>query len=206
MMLGVFGVLSFVVAFVAVRVLLSQFARLALDHPNARSLHERPVPRTGGIAVLLGAAVSLGLGDLQLWLPMLIALCLAVVSFLDDLRHMPTAARLGFHFAGAGLLCWYFLSPIYIVEMLVLILAVVWITNLYNFMDGADGIAGGMALIGFGAYGLAAYSTGHHALAALCIAIAAAAAAFLATSGHCGFRSSFLGRSSPMRPSRCSSA
>jgi UDP-N-acetylmuramyl pentapeptide phosphotransferase/UDP-N-acetylglucosamine-1-phosphate transferase len=105
-MLGLLGVVSFVVAFVAVRVLLSRFARLALDQPNARSLHERPVPRTGGIAVLLGTAASLGFGAMQLWLPMLIAFCLAVVSFLDDLRDMPTAARLGFHFAAAGLLCW----------------------------------------------------------------------------------------------------
>jgi UDP-N-acetylmuramyl pentapeptide phosphotransferase/UDP-N-acetylglucosamine-1-phosphate transferase len=184
MMLGVLGILSFVVAFVAVRVLLSRFARLALDEPNARSLHERPVPRTGGIAVLLGTALSVGFGALQLWLPMLIALGLAMVSFLDDLRGMPTAARLGFHFAAAGLLCWYFLSPMYFVEMVLLTLAVVWITNLYNFMDGADGIAGGMALIGFGAYGLAAYSAGHVALAALCIAVAAAAAAFLAHNFH----------------------
>jgi UDP-N-acetylmuramyl pentapeptide phosphotransferase/UDP-N-acetylglucosamine-1-phosphate transferase len=184
MMLGLLGVVSFLVAFVAVRVLLSRFARVALDQPNARSLHERPVPRTGGIAVLLGTAVSLGFGALQLWLPMLIAFCLAVVSFLDDLRDMPTAARLGFHFAAAGLLCWYFLSPMYLVEMVVLILAVVWITNLYNFMDGADGIAGGMALIGFGAYGLAAYSAGHVALAVLCLAVAAAAAAFLTHNFH----------------------
>lgn len=183
-MLGVLGILSFVVAFIAVRVLLSRFARLALDQPNARSLHERPVPRTGGIAVLLGAAVSLGFGALQLWLPMVIALCLAVVSFIDDLRGMPTAARLGLHFAAAGLLCWYFLSPMHLIELVVLILAVVWITNLYNFMDGADGIAGGMALIGFGAYGFAAYSAGHVALAALCVAIGAAAAAFLAHNFH----------------------
>jgi UDP-GlcNAc:undecaprenyl-phosphate GlcNAc-1-phosphate transferase len=184
MMLGVSGVVSFVVAFVAVRVLLSRFARVALDQPNARSLHQRPVPRTGGIAVLLGTAASLGFGALQLWVPMLIAFCLAVVSFLDDLRDMPTAARLVLHFAAAGLLCWYFLSPMYAVEMVVLILAVVWITNLYNFMDGADGIAGGMALIGFGAYSLAAYSAGHVALAALCLAVAAAAAAFLAHNFH----------------------
>jgi UDP-GlcNAc:undecaprenyl-phosphate GlcNAc-1-phosphate transferase len=184
MMLEVLGVVSFVVAFLAIRVLLSRFARVALDQPNARSLHERPVPRTGGIAVLLGTTASLGFGALQLWLPMLIAFCLAVVSFLDDLRDMPTAARLGFHFAAAGLLCWHFLSPMYLVEMVVLILAVVWITNLYNFMDGADGIAGGMALIGFGAYALAAYSAGHVALGVLSLAVAAAAAAFLTHNFH----------------------
>src|SRR3990170_7699514 len=122
-MLAGAAVLSFFLAFVAVRVLLSRFGRFALDQPNERSLHERPVPRTGGIAVLLGAAVSLGFGAAQLWPPLAIALCLAVVSFLDDLRHMPTTARLGFHFAAAGVLCWYVLSPMAVVEIVVLILA-----------------------------------------------------------------------------------
>ena len=55
------GAVSFVVAFVVVRLLLTRFARFALDRPNARSLHEQPVPRTGGIAVLAGIAACTGL-------------------------------------------------------------------------------------------------------------------------------------------------
>jgi UDP-GlcNAc:undecaprenyl-phosphate/decaprenyl-phosphate GlcNAc-1-phosphate transferase len=58
-------------------------------------------------------------------------------------------------------------------------LAVVWMTNLYNFMDGADGLAGGMAAIGFGALALAAWLGDAPGLAAFCAAIAAAALAFL---------------------------
>ncbi len=58
-------------------------------------------------------------------------------------------------------------------------LAVVWMTNLYNFMDGADGLAGGMAAIGFGALALAALLGGAPELAAFCAAIAAVALAFL---------------------------
>ena len=42
-MLALTGAVSFVVAFIAVRVLLSRFGRLALDEPNARSLHQRPL-------------------------------------------------------------------------------------------------------------------------------------------------------------------
>jgi len=56
---------------------------------------------------------------------------------------------------------------------------VAWITNLYNFMDGSDGLAGGMALIGFGAYAAAAALAGHAPLAALSVALAAASGAFL---------------------------
>ncbi len=163
---------------------LSRFGAFALDEPNARSLHERPVPRTGGIAVLLGAAVALGFGAAPLWLPMALALALAVVSFLDDLRGLPTALRLLSHVAAAGVLVWYVLSPMHPVEMAVLIAAIAWITNLYNFMDGSDGLAGGMAAIGFGAYALAAWLSGEAALASLCVALSAASAAFLLHNLH----------------------
>jgi len=165
-------------------VLLSRFGAFALDEPNARSLHERPVPRTGGIAVLLGAAVALGFGAAPLWLPMALALALAVVSFLDDLRGIPTALRLVSHVAAAGVLVWYVLSPMHPVEMAVLIAALAWITNLYNFMDGSDGLAGGMATIGFGAYSAAAWLSGEAALASLCVALSAASAAFLIHNLH----------------------
>src|SRR5687767_10573025 len=178
-MLAAAAVLSFFVAFVALRVLLSRFGRLALDHPNERSLHERPVPRTGGIALLAGTAVSLAFGGAGMWLPLLLAFALAVVSFLDDVRGLPTRWRLAVHLGAAAFLVWYVLSPMHPIEIAVLILAVAWITNLYNFMDGADGLAGGMATIGFGAYAIAAVLGQHAGLAALCLALSAASAAFL---------------------------
>jgi len=183
-MLAAVAVLSFVVAFAATRVLLTRFGRFALDRPNERSLHQNPVPRTGGIAVLAGAAVALAFGAAEIWLPLILGLALATVSFLDDLRGMPTAARLAAHVAAAAFLVWYVLSPMHPVEMLVLILAVGWITNLYNFMDGSDGLAGGMAAIGFAAYGLAAWWGEDAALAALCVALSSAALAFLLHNHH----------------------
>jgi len=183
-MLGAVAVLSFAVAFAALRVLLSRFARFALDQPNERSLHENPVPRTGGIALLAGAAVSLAFGALAVWLPLGLALALAVVSFVDDLHRLPTLARFGAHLAAAALLVWYLLSPMHPLEMALLIIAVAWITNLYNFMDGSDGLAGGMAAIGFAAYGLAAWWGDALALAAACVAISSAALAFLLHNHH----------------------
>ena len=59
-------------------------------------------------------------------------------------------------------------------------LAIAWATNLYNFMDGADGLAGGMGAIGFAALGIAALDGGEPALATICIALASACAGFLA--------------------------
>ena len=183
-MLAAVGAQSFLVAFVAVRVLLSRFGRLALDEPNARSLHERPVPRTGGIAVLIGAATAFAFGAAPLWMPGVLALGLAVISFVDDLRRLPTLVRLAAHVVAAGVVVWYLLSPMHPVESAILVAALAWITNLYNFMDGSDGLAGGMAMIGFAAYAFAAWLAGEAALAAFCVALSAAAAAFLLHNLH----------------------
>jgi UDP-GlcNAc:undecaprenyl-phosphate GlcNAc-1-phosphate transferase len=183
-MLWGLAILSFAVAFAVVRVLLSRFALFALDQPNERSLHVSPVPRTGGLAVLAGTAVAYGFIGGALWLPMLLAFLLAAVSLYDDVHEVRRRTRVLAHFATAGVLVWYVLSPMNSVEMLLLVLAVVWITNLYNFMDGSDGLAGGMAVIGFGAYALAAWLGDHLELASLCAAIAAASLAFLLHNFH----------------------
>ena len=178
-MVGGLALASFALTFAALRLLVSRFARLALDRPNERSLHERPVPRTGGIAILAGALASLAFGAGELWLPISLALALAVLSFVDDLRGLATLVRLTAHLAAAGLFVWYVMSPMHPLELALLALAVGWSTNLYNFMDGSDGLAGGMALIGFGAYAIPPVIAGQAALAALNIGLAAAAAAFL---------------------------
>lgn len=173
------GILSFVVAFVALRLLIGPFARFALDHPNERSLHERPVPRTGGIAVLAGTASVIVFLEHAYWLPLALALILAAVSLVDDLRDMPTPVRLIAHLTAAAVLVGNALWPGHPLGVVLLVIAIAWITNLYNFMDGSDGLAGGMAVLGFGTYAVAAYLAGDAVLAALCVAIAGAAAAFL---------------------------
>jgi UDP-GlcNAc:undecaprenyl-phosphate GlcNAc-1-phosphate transferase len=183
-MQGAAGALSFVLAFIAVRLLLSRFARFALDRPNERSLHERPVPRTGGIAVLLGASVALAFGAQELWLPLGLALSLAIVSFADDVQHLPVSARLAAHLAAAGVLVWYLLAPIDVWQAVLLALAIAWLTNLYNFMDGSDGLAAGMSVIGFAAYAIAAMLADERELAVTCLCIAAASAAFLVFNFH----------------------
>jgi UDP-N-acetylmuramyl pentapeptide phosphotransferase/UDP-N-acetylglucosamine-1-phosphate transferase len=63
-------------------------------------------------------------------------------------------------------------------------LATAWMTNLYNFMDGSDGLAGGMTLIGFAFYGIAAALAGDSGLAVLSFCISAAALVFLFFNFH----------------------
>ena len=159
----------------------SRWARMLADHPNARSLHTLPTPRVGGVAIMLGALPAALLLAPSLSIAWILAACLALLSLADDLRSLPIAVRLPAHFAAAALALAVFapatLSPLAFAAALV---AIAWMTNLYNFMDGADGLAGGMAIIGFGAYSLAAHAAGNEPLAIGCAAIASAAGGFLA--------------------------
>ena len=183
-MIAAVAVLAFFASFLVLRVLLARFGRLALDRPNERSLHEQPVPRTGGIAVLAGASVAFAFGATDLWLVLSVAAALAALSFVDDVRGMPGGVRLAIHLCAAAILVWYVLAPMHPAVMLALAIALAWMTNLYNFMDGSDGLAGGMAAIGFGAYGFAAALAGNAPLAVLCAALSAASAAFLLYNFH----------------------
>ena len=161
---------------------LLQRGRLPMDHPNERSLHATPTPRIGGVGIMAGLGVAagwlMGAGLLQGTLPVVLtAFGLAAVSVLDDVRGLPVALRFLAHFAAAGA-CLLTLGLSGGV-LLAGTLAVVWMTNLYNFMDGSDGLAGGMAVVGFGALAAAAWLGGDAGLGTLCAAIAAAALAFL---------------------------
>jgi UDP-GlcNAc:undecaprenyl-phosphate GlcNAc-1-phosphate transferase len=169
---------AFVICWLTLAWLLRRGGRLPMDHPNARSLHETPTPRIGGLGIMAGvAAASVWLADANLTPVMLAAFALAALSILDDVRGLPVALRFLAHFIAAmAVLLALGLSGS---NLLAGTLAVVWMTNLYNFMDGADGLAGGMAAIGFGALALAAWLANAPELAAFCAAVAAAALAFL---------------------------
>jgi UDP-N-acetylmuramyl pentapeptide phosphotransferase/UDP-N-acetylglucosamine-1-phosphate transferase len=173
------------VALLAARLLLSSAGRrIALDAPNERSLHRDPVPRTGGIAIAAGVAASCAL----VWpgLPVILgaAALLAAVSFADDVLGLSTRVRLALHLGAAAAALAFDLEITAPLAFVVFALALAWTANLYNFMDGADGLAGGMAVFGFGAYALAAHLVGASTLAALCASLAAASAAFLLFNWH----------------------
>ena len=169
---------AFVICWLTLVWLLRRGGRLPMDHPNARSLHATPTPRIGGLGIMAGVAVaSVWLADAALLPVMLGAFALAGLSLADDVRGLPVRVRFLAHFvAAAGCLLALGVSGW---MLLFGTLMLVWMTNLYNFMDGADGLAGGMAAIGFGALALAAWLGHAPGLAAFCAAIAAAALAFL---------------------------
>src|SRR5260370_547460 len=169
--------------------------RAVLDRPNERSLHQVPVPRGGGIAVvgamLLAWVALIGLGLLpRASMPVLIgAMLLAAVSWIDDLRGLPPAVRLAAQIVAIGLVLragmpagavfqgW--LPPA--LDSFATALLWVWFINLFNFMDGMDGLAGSeAAAIGLGLLLFAGFGVGQDpGLAALGAAIGAAAIGFL---------------------------
>ncbi|MGH8708969.1 MAG: glycosyl transferase [Burkholderiales bacterium] len=184
-MLALAPVAAFFVALLAARLLLTPAGRrIALDTPNERSLHARPVPRTGGIAIAAGVAAACALS----WpgLPAILgaAAVLAAASFVDDALGLSTLVRLALHLGMAAAALALDLEITAPLPFVVFALALAWTANLYNFMDGSDGLAGGMAVFGFGAYALAAYLFGALTLAALCASLAAASAAFLVFNWH----------------------
>jgi UDP-N-acetylmuramyl pentapeptide phosphotransferase/UDP-N-acetylglucosamine-1-phosphate transferase len=160
-------------------------------------MHDRPVPRTGGLGILIGlaagwvtAATWIHLPDGWLWV-LAGLLPLAVVSMLDDWQGLPVMPRLAVHaFAaaallGAGLgleevvLPWqaWLLPPA--LGAILAVLFTVWMLNLYNFMDGMDGLAGGMALIGFASLSLLGFLGGDAAFGLTTLTVALASGGFL---------------------------
>lgn len=169
-----------------------------IDEPNERSSHSRPVPRGGGLAIVFAASLAVaaatfaGAVDAHLASALLVGgAAVAWVGFSDDRKLVAVWLRLLIHAASAVWAVWALggLPLLQVGERLVDLgvtgnvlgaVAIVWTLNLFNFMDGIDGIAAseavfvaacGAALSGFGA---AAMSVSYASLA-----LAAAAAGFL---------------------------
>lgn len=131
-----------------------------LDVPNARSSHELPTPRGGGLAVVVTVLLAL---PVLWWLELVslqaligfsgAGLLVALVGWLDDHGHVAARWRLLVHFLAAGWGLYWLggLPPLVVfgtefdlglVGDALALVALVWLLNLYNFMDGIDGIAG----------------------------------------------------------------
>lgn len=171
-------------------------AKGIIDHPNARSSHTLPTPRGGGIAIFVASALTIalfvlfGVVDSQLGYALLGGgTAVAWIGFLDDRGALSVRTRLVVHVGAATWAMWMLggLPPLQVGGQIVELgligdvlgtVAIVWVLNLFNFMDGIDGIAaseavficlagGGIALlsglsasISFSAFALAAASAG----------------------------------------------
>ena len=130
-----------------------------LDVPNERSSHSTPTPRGGGVAIVVTLLVALcvleiaGSMPFSLWAALSVCgSAVALVGFADDKWHLSAKTRLTVHFAAVSVFVWSSgrLPPvdfgIAVIDLgiaggVIGVFALVWFLNLYNFMDGIDGIA-----------------------------------------------------------------
>ena len=172
-------IISFTVSFlVLIGLLKTNLANIALDAPNHRSLHSALTPRTGGLAIMLGVLVAFAmLGGLWAWIG--IAAGFMLVSLMDDVYGLQVRWRLAIQLLLCAGFVWFFMlrQPWWV--LFLALPALIWMTNLYNFMDGSDGLAGGMTAFGFGAYAVASYMVGNLQLTFMCGAIVVSSLAFL---------------------------
>jgi Fuc2NAc and GlcNAc transferase len=168
-----------------------------LDIPNERSSHVAPTPRGGGVAVVASfCAAILALSFIEpLDARLLSALLLgggliAAVGFLDDRKPLPARVRFPVHVLAAllavtlvggiperALANWGLHGPL--IGSILGVLALIWATNLFNFMDGIDGIAAGEAVFIAGAGACFLWQSGDAALMFVMFSLAAASLGFL---------------------------
>jgi Fuc2NAc and GlcNAc transferase len=168
-----------------------------LDVPNARSSHTHPTPRGGGVAIvgvviatLLGL-VACGMLPAYLGLSLLLSsVMIAALGLADDLYHLSPRVRLAVQGIAAGIVvCGIVPFDVRVVSgtlllvallgALLLTIATVWMTNLYNFMDGIDGIAGIQATVAALSAAVLLYQSGWQTAAVLAVSIGGASVGFL---------------------------
>ena len=115
--------------------------RLTLDHPNDRSSHSVPTPRGGGLGAVPAALLAwLLFSDYRPWALIVGALLLMAGSWIDDRQGLSPLTRL---LAQAAMVAWVTVSlDLGLLPSLGLGFLLLWFVNLYNFMDGIDGITG----------------------------------------------------------------
>lgn len=160
-----------------------------LDVPNERSLHAQPTPRTGGIAIVVASLLSAAAYAWQsaaiwpVWALGVAVVIMGFISYADDRYGVGVTWRLLVHTIAAVWYVWGLAAFLSLatgwLELAFAAMFLVWTINLYNFMDGMDGFAGGMGIFGFGTLATLGWAADNPSFVALNIMVAAATAGFL---------------------------
>ena len=122
------------------------------DIPNKRSSHTKPIPTGGGWIIILSIIGIILILDPYDKIPGIITIIgLAFISWKDDLKNINILIRLIFQifFISIYFICLYFFgfySQIQLIHIVFVILAFTWFVNIFNFMDGIDGVSTVMAV------------------------------------------------------------
>lgn len=159
-----------------------QWKDIGVSAPVGRSLHTQPTAHGGGLGIVVSALTVGWLADISaIWLACVGLL--AVISAIDDWRPLPLLSRLPVHLLAAAAVV-FLLTDTPIASGLCAVLLIGWATNAYNFMDGADGLAGSMTAIGFAAYAAIFLLAGNGPLFLFSISISISSLSFLHFNWH----------------------
>ena len=171
--------------------------RSLLDIPNHRSSHTVPTPRGGGLSIVIVVLVATGIGFLSKVIEGNFSAAvlaggglIAWVGWIDDHQGLPAAWRAVAHFAAAVIAVWLIGTPDAItigtyslhvgwLYRVLAVLGLVWLTNLFNFMDGIDGIAAGEAFTVTAAGAGLLFASGQPGMGAFALILCGAALGFL---------------------------
>lgn len=170
-----------------------------IDIPNDRSSHTMPTPRGGGIVFTatfyLGLLILFGIGAVdENWMLGLFigGPLVAIIGFLDDRKSLPASARLMIHFI-AAVATYAIITQMFHYHMeisflptqnqtllgIFCVLYIMWMVNLYNFMDGIDGMAGTQGVVAALLSAGLSFWQGSPALGAIYLLLAASVGGFL---------------------------
>ena len=189
---------TFFLCFLSVALLISLYSKSGhLDYPNHRSMHTQATPTGAGVVIaivlLLGFVGGYNLlPTISLLYSAGIITVLTAIGWWDDKRFIPTRVRLILFFILAIVLVFLigqvseirlnsglvFHLPLVISAVLTAI-GFVWIVNLYNFMDGMDGLAGLQTIIAAAFFANWFFFAGDEVLAIICLLVIAATLGFL---------------------------
>ena len=186
-------IITTLVSFLGTRFLLGFLKNKKIfDNPNERSSHRKPVPKGGGIIVIgitiIELVVIFNYKD-ETYLPLIIAtLVLAAISWIDDLRELPASLRLAAQFIAVTYVLLmmspsepYFhgIIPTWF-ELVIIAFIWVWFINVFNFMDGIDGITAVETIsIGSGLFLIILISGGRSEVGLSGLVLAASALGFI---------------------------
>jgi len=197
-------VLGFVLAMSITMVLIPLLARWAeplqiIDMPEARKVHSAPVPRVGGIAMVLGVLVALLVGGVGAWPMQSLMIAIAILlcfGVWDDRRSLAAAPK----FAGQAIAALVLMlggglsiATVTLADRMALPAWLAWPltflfllggTNAFNLADGLDGLAGGMAMLCLCGTALLAFTAGNGAVGAAAVIMVGALVGFLRFNTH----------------------
>lgn len=173
----------------------------AVDLPDARKVHSRPIPRGGGVAMAMGIFLPV-----ILWVPhdpffrafLFSSGIIIVFGALDDIRDLSCTVKFAAQTAAAlVIVLWGGLEIQRLGDLLpegatlphwlgapLATLAIVGVTNAVNFSDGLDGLAGGISMLGFICIGFMAFGAGDEFTTLLSLAVIGAIFGFLRFNTH----------------------